>query len=166
MLLVKVFQAFNRLKVRYLVVGGVASVLYGNPRFTKDLDIWVDPDTNNLEKVVQAFKKLKFIPRVPVKPEDFISEENRRRWKKEKGMLAFTFINPKVPLENIDLLFEGLVTFSLAFKKKKVFKSGQVSVYTISRTDLIAMKQAAGRPQDLQDVKILKAVGRKGKNES
>lgn len=160
MLLLKVFRAFNGLKVRYLVVGGVAGVLHGNPRFTKDLDIWVDPDPKNLEKVVRAFKKLKFIPRVPVKAEDFVSEENRNRWKREKGMIAFTFINPKVPFENIDLLFEGPVKFDSAYKKKKVFKSGQVSIFTIARTDLIAMKQAAGRPQDLQDIKILKAQAR------
>ena len=59
MLLVKVFQAFNRHQVRYLVVGGVASILYGNPRFTKDLDLWVDPDEKNLAGVVFRQYELK-----------------------------------------------------------------------------------------------------------
>ena len=136
----------------------MASVLYGNPRFTKDLDVWVDPGTDNLEKMVKAFKKLKFVPRTPVRPEAFISEENRERWKKEKGMLAFTFINPKDPLENVDLLFEGPVSFERAYGRKEIFKSGKIAIPTIAIKDLMDMKQKAGRPQDLQDVEILKAV--------
>lgn len=157
MLLVKVFRALNRDKVRYLVVGGVAGILYGNPRFTKDLDIWVDPAENNLQKLIHSFKILKFIPRNPVKAEEFISAENRARWKKEKGMLAFTFINPKNPFENIDLLFEGPVSFAKAYQKKKIFHSGRVPIVTISREDLIVMKRKAGRDQDLYDLGFLKA---------
>jgi hypothetical protein len=71
MILVKVFQALNKRRVRYLVAGGVAAVLYGNPRFTKDLDLFVDFDENNLKKLVRTFKFLRFTPRIPVKPEDF-----------------------------------------------------------------------------------------------
>lgn len=157
MLLPKVFRAFNRQKVRYLVIEGVASVLYGNPRFTKDLDLWVDPDESNLRKVVQAFKLLRFIPRNPVKAEEFIDEENRKRWAKEKGMLAFTFINPKTPLENIDLLFEGPFPFDRAYKRRVLFKSEGVRIPTISMPDLITMKKKAGRVQDLQNVEIMQA---------
>ena len=160
MLLLKVFRAFNKSRVRYLVVGGVASVLYGNPRFTKDLDLWVDPEEGNLKRLIRVFKSLKFVPRNPVKAEEFIGEKNRKRWKKEKGMLAFTFINPKNPFENIDLLFEGPVLFEAAYRRKKSFKSGGVLIPTISKNNLITMKQKAGRVQDLQDVEILKAAGK------
>lgn len=156
MILVKVFRAFNEGEVRYLVVGGVATILYGNPRFTKDLDIWVDPNEGNLQKMVAVFKKLKFMPRAPVRAEEFILAENRRRWKKEKGMLAFTFINPQNPFENVDLLFEGPVSFSKAYARKKVFQVEDVPIPTISRDDLIDMKEKAGREQDLRDVLILK----------
>lgn len=158
MLLVKVFRVFNRCQVHYLVVGGVASVLYGNPRFTKELDLWVDPSESNLRKVIKAFHSLRFIPRNPVKAEEFISEENRKRWKKEKGMLAFTFINPKVPFENVDLLFGGPISFRIAYLRTRFFRSGRVHVPTISRRDLIQMKQKAGRTQDLYDIEILKAA--------
>ena len=161
MLLVKVFQALNRDKVRYLVIGGVATILYGNPRFTKDLDLWVDPAENNLKTLVHTFQSLKFIPRNPVKAEEFISSETRARWKKEKGMLAFTFINPKNPFENIDLLFEGPASFARAYQKKKVFYSKRVPVPTISRADLIEMKRRAGRDQDLYDLEFLKASRRR-----
>lgn len=156
MLLIKIFRTFNRLKIRYMVIGGVAGVLYGNPRFTKDLDIWVEDEEANLEKVIRAFKALRFMPRMPVKPEAIISRSNRLRWKKEKGMLALTFINPKVPFENVDLLFEGPSPFKSAYKRRRIFRSGGIAISTISRNDLITMKQRAGRIQDLQDVAILK----------
>ena len=72
MLLLKVFRVLNKKKVRYLVAGGVATVLYGNPRFTKDLDLFVDLDENNLGKLLTAFRALRFVPRVPVRPETFL----------------------------------------------------------------------------------------------
>ena len=162
MILIKVFGCLNAKRVRYLVVGGVATVLYGNPRMTKDLDIWVDPDENNLQKVVQAFRQLKFIPRIPVKMGEMVSAGNRRQWRRQKGMLAFTMINPRNPFANIDLLFEGPVSFSTAFKRKKNFLSGRTRIPVISRLDLIRMKREAGRFQDLEDVKILRAARLKG----
>lgn len=158
MVLVKVFREFNKRKARYLVAGGVAAILYGSPRLTKDLDLFVDPEEENLEKVIGAFKALKFIPRAPVAPEAFISEENRARWKREKGMLAFTFINPKNPFENVDLLFSAPIPFQEAYMKRKIFKSENVSIPTVAARDLILMKEEAGRPQDLQDVEILRVA--------
>ena len=158
MVLIKVFREFNRRKVRYLVAGGVAAILYGSPRFTKDLDLFIDVDEENVRKMIAAFKTLKFMPRVPVAPEAFISQENRARWQREKGMLAFTFINPKNPFENVDLLFSSPVPFEKAYRRRKIFKSENVSIPTVAAEDLMFMKKKAGRPQDLQDVEILRVA--------
>jgi len=78
-------------------------------------------------------------------------------------MLAFTFINSKNPLENVDLLFASPIPFDKAYRRRHIFKSGNVKIPTISRQDLILMKKRAGRPQDLYDVEILKAVRTKRK---
>ncbi len=158
MLILNVLKALSRFKVRYLVVGGVAGVFYGNPRFTKDLDIFADDREENLRRLVAAFKHLGFITRIPVKPEEFLNPETRARWKKEKGMLAFTFINPKDPLENVDILVEAPMSFASAFKKKKIFRVKNFGISVISRKDLILMKRKAGRIQDLQDVAILEEI--------
>ena len=163
MLILNVLKTLNRFKVRYLVIGGVAGAFYGNPRFTKDLDIFADEKEENLRKLIAAFKKLGFITRIPVKPEEFLSRETRARWKKEKGMLAFTFINPKDPLENVDILVETPVSFASAFKNKKCFRVGNVRISVVSRKDLIVMKRKAGRVQDLQDIAILKEARPKRK---
>lgn len=159
MFLVDVFNELNRKKVRYLVAGGVAATIYGSPRFTKDLDLFVDLDEKNLRKLIKAFKALKFIPRAPVKPEDFISEQNRKKWKKEKGMLAFTFINPLKPYETVDiLLVEDTISFSKAYPRKQFYEKDKVRIPVISREDLILMKRKAGRDQDLYDIEILRTV--------
>lgn len=158
MILLKLFCELNQRKVRYLVVGGVAGVLHGNPRFTKDLDLFVDMSEANLKKLVSAFNALKFTPRVPVKPEDFISEANRRKWMEEKNMLAFTFINPKNPFENVDILLSSPISFEDAYKEKEQFVSGGIKFPVISKSNLIQMKEIAGRYQDLEDIKILKSL--------
>lgn len=159
MVLDKIFWEFNRRKIRYLVAGGVAVTLYGNPRFTKDLDLFLDAREGNVRKVVQAFKALGFIPRVPVKAEEFISAETRKKWKREKGMLAFTFVNPKNPFENVDLLFSAPMPFEDAYRRKKIFRSSNnIPVPTVAVKDLIRMKREAGRPHDLADLAILDQI--------
>lgn len=158
MFLERLFEHLNEKGVRYLIAGGVAGVLHGNPRFTKDLDLFTDFEENNLKELVKVFESLGFVPRVPIKPEEFVSAENRARWKSEKGMLAFTFINPKNPFENVDILLDIPISFDEAYRRRKIFKAGEVVVPTVSVGDLILMKEKAGRPQDLQDIKILKAV--------
>ncbi len=53
MLLVKVFQELNKRRVRYLLAGGVAATLYGNPRFTKDLDLFVDLEEAKMKRAIR-----------------------------------------------------------------------------------------------------------------
>lgn len=158
MVLDDVFREFNKRKVRYLVAGGVAVTLHGNPRFTKDLDLFIDPGEDNVRRAVEAFKTLGFRPRVPVKAEEFISADNRARWQREKGMLAFTFVNPKNPFENVDLLFSAPMSFEGAYRRKKVFRSKNIPIPTVAVQDLIRMKRKAGRPHDLDDLAILDQV--------
>ncbi len=51
------FKVLNRYKVRYLVIGAYAVVFYTEPRFTKDLDIWVEPSEQNAKRIYQALTK-------------------------------------------------------------------------------------------------------------
>ena len=44
----------NGHNVRYLIVGGYAVAFHGHPRYTKDLDVWISPDTENLAKFLKA----------------------------------------------------------------------------------------------------------------
>ena len=61
----------NESSVRYLVVGGYAVAFHGHPRYTKDLDVWVELSSDNANKIVAALKKFGF-GSLGLKPEDFL----------------------------------------------------------------------------------------------
>ena len=50
----------NKNNVRYLIVGGYAVAFHGHPRYTKDLDIWIDPAVENIEKLLETLKQFGF----------------------------------------------------------------------------------------------------------
>lgn len=52
-------RVFNEEKVRYLIVGGYALIKHSEPRYTKDLDLWVSPDEENARKVFQALTRIR-----------------------------------------------------------------------------------------------------------
>ena len=51
-------ESLNVSRVRYLVVGGYAVALHGHPRYTKDLDVWIDCTPANAKRMVRAFANL------------------------------------------------------------------------------------------------------------
>jgi hypothetical protein len=81
----EIFRALDDADVRYLVVGGVAVVLHGHPRFTADLDLVLDLTPTNASAAIETLQRLDYRPRAPVPAEDFAKEEVRRKWRDEKG---------------------------------------------------------------------------------
>jgi hypothetical protein len=75
MMLSKDFREFIELlndhKVRYLVVGGYAVAFHGHPRYTKDLDVWIELSPKNADKVMKALEEFGF-GSMGLKPEDFL----------------------------------------------------------------------------------------------
>ena len=53
----ELLQLLNEFEVRYLIVGGYAMMKYTEPRYTKDLDVWVDNSAQNSLRLFQALKK-------------------------------------------------------------------------------------------------------------
>ena len=97
-----VFRKLDEEAVRYVVIGGVALVLYGVIRLTADLDLFVGMGGSNLKKFLKAMKDLGYKPKMPVIPEDFANPEKRREWKQQKGMKVFSFYHPAQPMKLID----------------------------------------------------------------
>jgi phage replication-related protein YjqB (UPF0714/DUF867 family) len=79
-------QSLNDNDVRYLVVGGYAVALHGHPRYTKDIDIWVDLNRENAEKLIQAIQQFGF-ESLGLKADDFLDLENLRKNKRSSGRL-------------------------------------------------------------------------------
>ena len=158
-----VFAALNEAKVRYVVVGGLAVVLHGHPRLTADVDIVLDLEPEAARRAMAALKTIGLKARAPVDPIAFADPSQREAWIAEKGMMVFSLFSPPDPLLILDLFvrypvaFEGLWARSLAVDLRGL----QVRISSLD--DLIVMKRAAARPQDLQDIEALEELRKRGK---
>jgi len=135
-------RVFSDESVRYLIVGGYALIRYTEPRYTKDLDVWVSPDRENAEKVFRALVKYG-APVSAMSPADF--------------MRAGFFFTMGIAPSRIDILFDltGL-TFEEAWQRRVTVTIGDLETNFLSRVDLIINKEAVGRKQDLADVEKLR----------
>jgi len=155
-----IFQALERASVRYLVVGGVAVVLHGHPRFTADLDLVLSLDEVNLRAALAALAGLGYSPRLPVDPEDLANPERRAEWAREKRMTVFSLWSSRHPTTEVDLFVEEPFPFEAAYARAVWADLGEIRVSIASIADLVEMKRRAGRPQDLEDVRSLEAIAR------
>jgi hypothetical protein len=144
--------------VQHVIVGGTAVILHGVPRTTADLDIVVDLDPANLRRLVAAMNRLGYQPRAPVDPLELCDAERRREWIESKGMRAFTFHLPGHPLADIDVLIDSPIGYAELSRHAERIDAGGLVIRIAAIDDLIRMKTAAGRAQDLDDVDALRRV--------
>ncbi len=137
-------KLFNDKKVKYLIIGGYAVVQYAEPRYTKDLDIWISTDTTNASSVYEALKEFG-APLAELTEKDFA----------EEGY----FYQMGVPPVRVDILM-GIpgVEFEKAWGKRAKIEFDGLLLSFISKEDLIIAKRASGRPQDLIDADALEKV--------
>ena len=123
---------FNDNQVKYLVIGGYAFIQYAEPRYTKDLDLWISTDRANATAVFNALREFG-APLTGMSEEDFA----------EEGYF-YQMGNPPV---RVDILM-GIpgVDFSEAWENRLEVEFDALSVAFISKQDLITAKRAAGRP--------------------
>jgi hypothetical protein len=156
----RIFAALEASGARYLVVGGVAVVLHGHPRFTADLDLAVALDAANVEAILAALEGLGYRPRAPVPLRAFEDPEQRADWARTKGLTVFSLWSADLPGTEVDLFVEDPLPFEAAWPRRLRADLGVLTVSVAGLSDLIAMKRRAGRPQDLEDVRELEAIAR------
>lgn len=134
-------RIFNHSDVRYLVIGGYAFVQYAEPRYTKDLDLWISTDQDNASAVFRALREFG-APLAELSEDDFA----------EEGY----FYQMGVPPMRVDVLM-GIpgMEFEEAWARRVEVDFEGLLVPFISKQDLIASKLASGRPQDLIDAEQL-----------
>ena len=132
---------FNAANVRYLVIGAHALAYHAEPRFTKDIDVWVDAADENARRVWTALREFG----APL-----------------RGISAGEFAVPDmvyqmgIPPNRVDVLTSVAgVRFANAWRRRVRVSYGGIVIFVMSRADLIRNKRACGRPQDLLDVKQL-----------
>ena len=152
--------ALAKQEVDFVVVGGVASKLYGSRRLTFDVDIVVDLEQASWERAVDVIWQRGGRPRIPEPLERIRDIQNIHNWIAEKDMRALTFRSPDGAAE-VDVLVSEADDFQgLKQRATKIPVDGQL-FRVASIADLIRMKTKAGRPQDLQDIEFLQALQRR-----
>jgi len=134
-------QLLNLKKVEYLIIGGYAVALYGYPRATGDMDIWIAISKDNARKLVEVLEKFGFD--VPELKEEIFLEKNK----------VIRMGNPPLRIEILTSI-DG-VEFSECYNNKQTVVIDSVAVNFISLEDLKKNKKASGRYQDLADIENL-----------
>jgi hypothetical protein len=153
------FEALNGCGARYLVVGGLAVVAHGYVRLTADIDLVLDPDPAALRRAIAALAALGYRPRAPVEFAEFADPVKRRLWAREKGLTVFSVFSPGHRATEVDLFLETPFDFERAYTRGARFQLADgVEGTFVGLEDLIEMKRAAARPQDLEDVESLRSL--------
>jgi len=151
-----IFRALNAAGVRFLVVGGLAVVAHGYVRFTADVDLVLDLAAENARRAIEALASLGYRPRAPVPIEQFLDPDLRASWAREKSMLVFSLQSDRFAATEVDLFLEPPFNMQQASARSvRLEVAAGVEAPFIGLDDLIAMKQKAGRPSDLDDIRRL-----------
>lgn len=135
--------ALHEAGVRFLVVGAHALAAHGVPRATGDLDIWVQADAANAQRVWQALATFGApMAELGVAVEDLATAGN--------------VVQLGLPPRRIDVLtsIDG-VDFASAWNRRVVAAVGDCAMPVLAYDDLLRNKRATGRPKDVQDVAML-----------
>jgi hypothetical protein len=134
-------ELLNDCKVRYLVVGGYAVALHGHPRYTKDLDVWIELSPVNANNILNALKKFGF-GSLGLKQDDFLESDQ--------------IVQLGYPPNRIDILMTLKdLKFEDCYKAKVEVEIQGLHIDFIDIENLKKNKRATGRPQDLADAENL-----------
>lgn len=133
-----ILSAFNAEGVEYLVVGAYALAAHGLPRATGDLDLWVNANATNAERVLRALVRFG-APTADLPPDDFARPD-------------VVFQIGAIP-RRVDVLtsIDG-VEFAAAWPARLTATLDDLDVPVMSREHLIHNKRACGRPKDVADL--------------
>jgi len=138
-LLERVAEGLENLGVPYMVIGGQAVLLYGEPRLTKDIDIAVGADLNRLPDILSLVRNIQLTPLVD--PDTFTRQT-----------MVLPCADPGTGIR-VDLVFSSSPYEQQAMSRTRTVKIGQARVRFASVEDLVIHKLIAGRARDLEDVK-------------
>ena len=141
-LLESIAKALEAHKIQYMIIGGQAVLLYGEPRLTKDIDITLGVGPESLEELKSIVKNLGL--KILVKDVDnFVNQ---------------TFVLPALDEESgfrVDFIFSLSLYEREAMQRVKFVKIGEAEIRFASLEDLIIHKIIAGRPRDIEDIKSI-----------
>jgi hypothetical protein len=136
----RALESFRKHDVQYVVIGGVAAIVHGVPRSTFDLDILIRADEGNARRVLDALLEAGLGTAALTDAKNLLAQE-------------ITVFDDYVRID-VQTRTPGLA-FETAWKNRLVVSHRDIHANIASLPDLIASKKAAGRPIDLEDVRLL-----------
>ena len=135
-----VLDLLERQDVRYLIIGGLAFIYHAKPRFTKDIDIWLDPEPDNLARANASLA-------------DFGSPYLLNL--ADNGEILQLGVAPN----RIDLLREAApLAFEDAWRRRVESTYGRARACWIAIEDLLAIKERIDHPRHREDARVLRLV--------
>lgn len=132
---------FNAHNVDYLIVGGYALAFHGAPRFTGDIDLLIEPEATNAQRILDSLESFGF-GSLDLTQNDFTTTNN--------------IIQLGVPPVRIDILTSiSGVTWEDAYNNKVAGVYGDIQVYYIGLKEFETNKLATGRAKDIADLEAL-----------
>ncbi len=135
-----VFRSLQKHEVKYVVIGGIASVLHGVPRATFNLDILIEATHNNTKRLLDALTEAGLGTASLTSPDQIIENE-------------ITIFKDRVRID-VQTSTPGL-NFQDAWERRVTMTYQGQEFYVVSVQDLISSKQAYGRTVDIEDVRLL-----------
>jgi hypothetical protein len=150
----EIFRVLADHGVDYLVIGGVAAQVHGRRRTTKDLDVTPSPDAENFERLRTALVELDAHP-VALGPGTPTPTAEQ---------LSVAAIVPPLITRHGELHILNEVPGARGFTEMRARALSTdldgIAVHIVGLNDLIRMKQATGRPGDIEDIEALTAIAR------
>lgn len=134
------FKILNAYKIKYLVVGAHAVMFYSEPRFTKDMDVWIPQSLNDPKRIHKALTA--FAPLKGLKPSDF----------QDPKLILQIGVAP-VRVDILGSLSD--VSAEEAWRRRRRSRYGKTPIFILGLEELIRTKKATGRPQDNLDLACL-----------
>jgi len=152
-------KALNDAQVQYLIVGGLAVNAHGYERFTKDVDLVIGLERENILRGLRALIGAGYQLRIPVTPEQFADPALREEWRRDKHMVVLQLWSDLHPRTPIDVFVYEPFDFAKELARAKWEPVlNEVFAPFICYEALLALKQAAGRSQDLTDIEKLRKL--------
>ena len=146
-------SALDKVEVPYAIVGGYAVALHGAIRGTVDVDIAIQWSLKNLQNTEKALRQLGLVSLIPITAENLF--HFREEYIQNRNLIAWNFYDPSNPLNQVDVIINYDLK-SIYDTKEIITSHGNIRI--LSLNELIKMKEASGRPQDLEDVKALNSL--------
>jgi hypothetical protein len=137
----ELFELLNKHRVKYMVVGGYALAFHGAPRYTGDIDILIEPNGKNAERILAALADFGF-KSVKLSRSDFTSPK--------------MVIQLGIPPVRIDIITSLTgISWKQAYAGRVKGHYGDVTINYIGKKQLVSNKKAVGRKKDLADIEAL-----------